>query len=90
MEERGIPTIAAKRLDGSMPLGKEVGLAPCHIVLDGDPRGQEFTTTVCREFTIHAIWFYLAIWFYTTSMKYTLCYVIMCTVLRVHNCTHMA
>ena len=31
MEERGIPTIAAKRLDGSMPLGKEVGLAPCHI-----------------------------------------------------------
>ena len=27
-----------KQLDGiKMPLGMEVGLGPCHIVLDGDP-----------------------------------------------------
>ena len=44
MEEHGIPTIVAKRLDGSrfkMPLGKEAGLGPGHIVLDGDPMGTQ-------------------------------------------------
>ena len=44
MEERGIPTIVAKRLDGSrfkMPLGKEAGLGTGHIVLDGDSVGTQ-------------------------------------------------
>jgi len=39
-EERGIPTVAAKRLDGwrrHLALGKEVCLGPGYIVLDGDP-----------------------------------------------------
>jgi len=47
VEERGIPTIVAKRLDGSrfkMPLGKEVGLGPGRIVLDGDQWGPTATT----------------------------------------------
>jgi len=41
-EERGIPTVVAKRVTVGwikMPLGKEVGLGPGHIVLDGDPVG---------------------------------------------------
>jgi len=29
--------VVAKWLDGSMPLGMEVGQGPGHIVLDGDP-----------------------------------------------------
>ena len=40
--------IVAKRLDGSikMPLGTEVGLVPCDIVLDGDtsPTGAQHPT----------------------------------------------
>jgi len=42
VEECGIPTIVAKRLDGSScQLGKKVGLGPGHIVLDGDPVGTQ-------------------------------------------------
>ena len=52
-EERGIPTVVAKRLDGStfnMPHGKEVGLGPGHIVLDGDPVGTQPLTAVPLHF----------------------------------------
>ena len=43
MEEHGIPTIVAKRLDASRChlVKKEVGLGLGHIVLDGDPVGTQ-------------------------------------------------
>ena len=39
----------AKRLDG-LPLGKEVGLRPDHIVLDGDPAPPHEKDTVAPTF----------------------------------------
>jgi len=33
-----------------MPLGKEIGLGPCHIVLDGDPVGTQLPTAAPPNF----------------------------------------
>ena len=45
MEERGIPTVVAKRQTigwMKMPLGMEVGLSPGDFALDGDPAPLNF------------------------------------------------
>ena len=36
-----------------MPLGKEVGLVPGHIVLDGDPVGTQSATAAPPRFSVH-------------------------------------
>ena len=38
-----------------MPLGKEVGLGPGHIVLDGDPVGTQPATAVLPHFRLMPI-----------------------------------